>query len=408
MKQMQAERIHQLYLPEKVKKVKNISRPPRVFTIQKHKQQQIPSWKRTLNQQAAGGPTPPTATTTNLAAFILDPHSTPAHLVHTMLTARTVKTRLSLLPSPLVSASGVARVLEHVFAASTLNNRESIYQRYLLYVNRHHLHIGSQSACLFLQSLAGQLGKPVTIQGQHQYGKDLMAIMNYGHVDTTILSLYLKGLRAMGALVPIAQAIPMMKEHVVEFSQLIPQPRTRWAVLVAWKAASRWEDLYDLPFSSIVESSPERVIIDWMRNTKSTRMDPYRMSRYTVIEGDLTSQIHELFLTIQASPDRMFSDECATTPVLTKCTTSKMAELLKVYSTRLALPTHYTCHSFKHGALNHAMHAIANGAKVDPTKVALLAKHKMVTDLVSVTVRYIQDRASAALVFGTQEVTRLL
>jgi len=372
----------------------------------------------TAIQNAAGGrmrPTPPL----QLAQLLLNPQAQASEMVHTMLTSRKVKiqkTRLSILDTPPVAAASAAHVISKMWADSTITTRESIYQRCLVYLERHRLPLTGQSVVIFLQSLS--VGpKPVTIRGRHQYGKDLMSILNYSHLDSTMVSMYLKGLRAMGALEPLHQAIPMPFEH---FQLLLQEPglhfNTKLALMIVWKTCARWDDVYELPLTNdgIVDKDPgqltdtalrpDQVIIDWKRNTKATRTDPYRASRYAVITGEnFTREIYE---GIKEAQSQMSTTDNSS-QFLTTCTTDKMDTLLAEWCALRNLPK-YTVHSLKHGAINHLMGKVTLGLKVDLSKLALLTKHKMVTELTGTLIRYIQNREAAAIALGTQDITQHL
>jgi hypothetical protein len=54
------------------------------------------------------------------------------------------------------------------------------------------------------------------------------------------------------------------------------------------------------------------------------------------------------------------------------------------------------------------MGKVTLGLKVDLSKLALLTKHKMVTELTGTLIRYIQNREAAAIALGTQDITQHL
>lgn len=281
------------------------------------------------------------------------------------------------------AAANLAKVYRAVWARSTLNKRKNLFLRFKEFIAEHQRPLTDHSATLFLETTG------TSKQARHQYGKELMAILNRMQIPTTRLSMYLSGLRAMGALVPLQQAKPITKGLLLRMSELV-EPRLRAAILVAWKTASRWGEVQELTGENFIHRSRDQVIIDWERKTKTTRSDPYRASKYTVIEGEMTSEIYEEIKLLGAKQ---------------RLTEIDTAGLVKVM--RRTVGNGYSAHSIKHGAMAHLVRLGAEG-KVTVEQLELIAKHKKATQMAATTIRYLQDRVATARFLGTQEVTRLL
>lgn len=283
------------------------------------------------------------------------------------------------------AASNLAKIYRAVWAKSTLTKRKNLYLRFNEWLAQHHRPLTDHSATLFLESTG------TTKQARHQYGKELMAILNRMQFSTSRLSLYLTGLRALGALMPIKQAKPMPKELVRKIlaNGRIPQD-LKVAIMVAWKTASRWGEVQQLTGENFIYRAPDQVIIDWERKTKTTRSDPYRASKYTVIEGEMTEEIYRAVATMRP-------EQC-----LTQHTTAQLERMLKTH-----LGGGYSAHSIKHGAMVHLVRLGAQGL-VSVEQLELIAKHKKASQIAPTTVRYLQDRVATARFLGTQAVTRLL
>lgn len=282
------------------------------------------------------------------------------------------------------AAMNLAKVYRALWAKSTLAKRKNLYLRFKEWIALHQRPLTDHSATLFLETTG------TTKQAKHQYGKELMAILNRMQVPTARLSLYLSGLRALGALMPLKQAKPIARESVLRIAAMNINPNFKAALLVAWKTASRWGEVQQLTGENFIFRSRTQIIIDWERKTKTTRSDPYRASKYTVIEGELTEDIFLVVKDLTASQR------------LTTVSTERLGRFLKE-----TLGNGFSAHSIKHGAMSHLVRLGAEGL-VTADQLELIAKHKKNTQMAATTVRYLQDRVATARFLGTQRVTRLL
>lgn len=280
--------------------------------------------------------------------------------------------------------SRLNRVLNNVWAKSTLKNRTATYQRFHDWLKTHGRTMNDHNAALFLESTG------VSVQGRHQYGKELMAIMNRLMMPTKRISFYLTGLRAMGALVPRHQMAPLRKEQIRQLADAQATLGAKLAILIAWKTASRWDEVQHLSKESIVLNTEREIILDWGRGTKTTRQDPYRASKYTVIVGDWTEEIHR-GLQMKGEFNK-----------LTATTTEEIAKII-----RQMFGKGFGAHSIKHGAMTQLVYHAALG-ELRTDQLEIIAKHKSKAEISRATVRYLQDRTAAARMLGTQQVTMWL
>jgi len=226
--------------------------------------------------------------------------------------------------------------------------------------------------------------------GQLSYNKVMTAILALREkILQTPLALARRNLTGAGALVPHHQAPPISKHQLLEIPELRPH---RLALLIAWKSASRWDEVAKLTRANITtlpatENLPMEVHVDWFRGTKMSRTDPFRASRYTVISGDNTE---EIAMMLQLLPEQ--------SPITT-LTTSALDKLL--------LPHHFSAHSIKAGAIDTVTKALPPGLESEKL-IARLAKHKHFADPESTTLRYVRDPAALARLLGTAAATRLL
>lgn len=332
-------------------------------------------------------PPSPSDSPPQLAELLQQDSVTTHQVVNSLLNARRVAVSRARLQQHGVmihtAATRVASSLQAVWAPSTLRQRQGLWQRFEAWLRFHGRTMTDHNATLFVETTAAE------VQGKHQYAKTLMAVLNRMRIPTEMLSMYAAGLRAQGALVPQQQSAPISRSQLTAMMTQVA-PRLQAAMALAWKTASRWDEIHNLQGCNFVLISPQEIIIDWARITKMTRSNPYRASKYTVVIGDLTA-------TIAATIRGILPNESLTT-----VDAAQMERFLLQ-----SLGPGYGAQSFKHGAMNVLAQAAANGL-LETHLLALVAKHKMTTELSAMTVRYIQDRAAAARALGTSRATTLL
>lgn len=233
-----------------------------------------------------------------------------------------------------------------------------------------------------LQTLAAFIvqQKQVTIQTKLNYAKNLHTILRSMGEDVPLLWSYVAGLRAMGAEIPNKQATPMTRE-VLE--SIVCPLEVKVALLLAWKTASRIDEIARIDSTSIVCSNPSEVIIWFGSRTKTSRSKPFMPQLLQVVTGDWTQFLHENL------PAALLNWPSA----------GKIAKYI---------PKPYTMHSIKHGAANVLIAAAAQ-RRLDPQLIPLVLKHKTPQPLAEVTLRYTAgNKADAARALRSAEATQLL
>jgi integrase len=269
----------------------------------------------------------------------------------------------------------VLETIRNRWAISTTQSRNRLYNELL--------GMASLEPGLPLQTTAALMvqRKGVTIQTKLSYAKNLHAILRQLNQETELLSSYIAGLRAMGAEIPQKQAAPITRD-VLE--NIVCPPPVKVALLMAWKTASRLDEIARLTPESIVESTPSEVIIWFGRHTKTSRSRPLMPQLFQVIRGEWTEFIH-----------------------------NNLPEAFRNWPTTAAMARHlpqpYTMHSIKHGAAQTMLKLAAEG-KVDLSLIPTVLKHASAQRIVSeTTVRYMaQSKADLARTFRTGEVTQHL
>lgn len=255
----------------------------------------------------------------------------------------------------------VVNTMRMRWADSTRNARNRLYDELLK--------IHSVAPRFPLQTAAAIMvqQKNVSIQTKLTYAKNLHTVLRSIGEDATILAHYIAGLRAQGAEKPMQQAAPITKQLLLSIDCPL---EVRVALLLAWKTASRLDEIARLRPESFVESSPDEIILDFADRTKMSRGRPYLPQNLQVIRGDLTSYLHENLPAARANWPKQST--------------------LQRY-----IPRPFTQHSIKHGAANVLIEAAANG-KLDPELIPLALKHKSPQPFAEVTLRYLSGNKAAA------------
>lgn len=278
-------------------------------------------------------------------------------------------------------------VAANLWAASTTQARRNLWYRLQHWCTDNHVPVTPNAAALFV------LATGVSPQAQLAYATALSGIFRHFGVDTQPLLSTAAALRAAGGKVPLSQAAPIPKDTLVAWARR-QKPDVQLAALLAWKCVARWGEVQKLSRAQFLVVSPEEIIIDWHTTPKGRRANPFTLTKFTVITGDLTGQCAALVTTL--------------TPftTLTTLTTEGLNARWQV----LPVMAPYSAHSIKRGAITHLLRLIAEGTPIPEELVSRVAKHTTphTTGLTEMTVRYGADPVALARVLRTAEVTRYL
>ena len=243
----------------------------------------------------------------------------------------------------------------------------------------------ADTAVLFV--LATQVSK----QGQLTYAKALSGTFTHIGLGNQPLLSFAAALRAAGAAIPTSQATPIPRRTLLQWAEHQQNDLCLCAML-AWKTASRWDEVQKLGSEQFVKVTPTEVIVDWHTLPKGRRGDPFTPSKLVVVTGALTEKIASLYGRLK--PFRY----------LTETTTEALTE--KWHHTPGM--TSFSGHSIKRGAVTHLLSLLAEKKPVNPSLISVLAKHKVEVALSPTTIRYAGDPVALAKAIGTQDVTKWL
>ena len=263
--------------------------------------------------------------------------------------------------------------------AATWARKASLWTQFNDFLAKHRLQIDDTAAALFAMT------RP-TIPNRLSCATGTRTIIRQlGWGSTPTLDLTIQGLTKLRAALPIKQAVPIRPDEMERIIRRAP-PRWKTPLRIAWKTASRWDEIHRLQRKQILHSSRKEIIICWANRTKSSGADPFRAARYTVITGRWTKDIHQALKHL--TPEQHICPY--TTPGLRKM-----------------LGPPYGAHSIKRGGALQQAATIILQHSLDPGLLPLLAKHKSPNEMVGTTIRY-ADGTSLARLLGTQKVTQFL
>ena len=319
-------------------------------------------------------------------------------LITTLLTEHRnfVPSQLSTTDTPLGALQlQVQRLIRHIWADNTWNQRANLYRRFSAFCKEHRLEDLDETLDwaipLFVESTETLPSTRLT------YSKHLSALFHrMGHV-TPIVQSYQCALRAVGGLIPQSQAVPATIEQVdrLLLRAISEDRRLHAALFLAFKTASRWDDILGIKGCSVSFNTPEEIIIDWRDRTKTTRADPFRASSWAVVRHHAPMDTVSNTLA-QLEPEEPLLDA-------TLWETSRLVQWLR----KEAQTEELTAHSFKRGAVAILAKKSTDGLLLLEL-IPRLAKHKTPTDFTPTTLRYIADPSVAARLMGTQAATILL
>lgn len=271
--------------------------------------------------------------------------------------------------------------ISNMWANQTWEGRRQLWSRYQAFCLRNEIHeLDAQSAALFVVSTETS---PAT---QLTYSASLASLLRHCAVPPGPLTLLNAGLRAMGANVPTHQAIPWTKPAFLRWCGL-QEASLQPALFLAWKTASRWDEIQRLVKEDIIVLTPESLVVKWGSHTKTSRCDPFQPHLYTHVVGHLTAEI-------VSAVSRLRPHE-----LLTCVSTQRLNQLLQ--------GTGMSAHSIKRGAMTHLAPLVANG-QLEVGLLSRLAKHQSQCELSNTTIRYLGDPVSTAKMLRTSEATNLL
>ena len=288
----------------------------------------------------------------------------------------------------------VRTVIRGVWADSTWVQRVNLHRRFQLFIKEHGLEDLHEtldwSIAIFVE------GTGVAASARLQYAKSLAALFHRQGFSTPILQLYQAALRSAGGMSPTTQSIPAERVHIDRMLQRAlasEQPRLHAAIFIAYKSASRIDDVLNIIGKSVVTCSASEIILDWADRTKTTRADPFRSSSWVVI-------VHHAPMTqVAATLAELEPQES----LLPDWTTASFVRWLQ----QDPITEHLKAHSTKRGAMDVLARAVTE-EKLDMWLLPLMAKHKTAFDFPSITLRYLADKAQAARMLRTQKATALL
>jgi len=227
------------------------------------------------------------------------------------------------------------------------------------------------------------------------YIKHLAALYRRQDMSLPLCSMATTALRATSTI-PTRQANPASTSDVdrLLLRASAYSSRLQTAIFIMFKTASRWDEVSRLKKESFLLVNDQEIIIEWLNNTKSTRLDPWRMSSWIVIRhhAPMTQYVEVI--------KRLVEEE----KLVDMDTDSFVTWVQQDQATK-----HLSAQSFKRGAMTFLLEqALEN--KIPLTLLPRMAKHKhqFLDELGPVTLRYIADRVLLARAGQSHLATALI
>ena len=191
----------------------------------------------------------------------------------------------------------------------------------------------------------------------------------------------------------------------------------RAGIWLAWKTASRWDDIFDLPLPLTYDPTKAQLLVAYLGNTKASAEHPYQPRFLAVVDWNHHESMAPPpdvleFLTRPGTGRRLchFYDTIFILRFLRKVKVPLELQGLKAAIHSQSFPDHFTAHSFKKGAIRILWSKVSEESLITPMLIERIAKHKNPNGepLSEEAVRYAPDLFPVARSLGTQHVSRAL
>jgi hypothetical protein len=257
-----------------------------------------------------------------------------------------------------------AEAIQHLWARSTWETRAYLWRRVAEFARRERI----EDLPLGMQAVAMIANLPnVTNATRLTYASSIRGIARRLELQTPLLNVYASSLAAAGGGIP-TQAVPATAEQVkLLIEATMPRsPNIAVAIYLAYKTASRWDDIRHLQRRALLEFDPKRrqIVLEWgsLKTNRNNRW--FTVHGWTVVQEDRFPEMLRLAVeTFSALP----------TPESHLCelTTPQLVRLIQRHPQCKEL----TAHSFKRGAADVLWRAAAE-RRLDVRLLPLLLKHK--------------------------------
>lgn len=282
------------------------------------------------------------------------------------------------IPTPGTLRSRVWAVAQKFEANRTRKARDALWNRFIHFAKYRGIPPTEMATMMFV--MQGQLKASTRLR----YLADLKARMS----PRNLYDKFRLGLRRLAANQPLKQAPPATWDQVLLLISKLG-PREAAAVHLAWRTASRMQEIEDLRYNQIFWSTivQDELVIDWGAHTKTSALQPHQPQLLVHLPPSLRDPM-------QWSRTCLVLRSIAKAPWFSRPNVNKALRALKLGD-----------HSLKAGAISEAINLASSGFFPVST-VALLAKHAQTAPpLPASTVRYARNRFTLAAAIGTGAVT---
>ena len=239
-------------------------------------------------------------------------------------------------------------------------------------------------------------------KSRYKYAKTLRTLLRaLGEQPTPTMDNYITALGIEAQQFAPKHARPLSRAQAIQLIGAEPDAREKLAIWLAWKTASRWDEIFHLSSKSILKGGrDDQLILSWIpTGTKSSRKKRFLLRAMSVVEDCDARRI---------TAAKKIINNLAPGERLTARTTSQMAQRMqKILGTEAEDDLVFGGHSFKQGALREAASIVEEKA-LKPSLLSLLARHKHSDQLPESTVRYLHNSPNLIAATGLGKLTRHL
>ena len=236
--------------------------------------------------------------------------------------------------------------------------------------------------------------------------------------DVQILRDYAAALVRQGSEVPTEIALPIDRLTVRRLLAQMDLPvDLRAGIFLAWKTASRWDDIFGLPLPLPYIAGKSQLLLSFLTNTKTSSSHPFEARFLALVDWSSPDGIRPSadvfsYLTTTWHPQTVASAwptkrvENLLKDLRVPSDLARMKTLLPKQQFR----NHFTAHSFKKGAIRVLWENSAAPHFLSPLIIERISKHKNPRGepLSAEAIRYAPDLYPIALYLETHRASRLL
>jgi hypothetical protein len=281
----------------------------------------------------------------------------------------------------------VQRTVNNSISGTTAHARDLLLRRFQAFCQLHSLQPTLDNSMMFLMSVAK---------------KSSSRLIYLNHLKQKLeppsqVALFRRGLRRQKAQEPLQQAVPLLRQQVLDLYLLLDR-HLRIPLYLARRTASRMDEVESLTGSMVLEATNEGVVIWWGANLKTSSDDQFKCTTF----------VHVTPPTLPEPPHLWTEFVHAMDALRRRPSGHLLADARPLIQAIKQVNPQLSGHSVKAGAVTDLMNLAAQGL-LPASSIPLVAKHQQLNPpLPTSTITYARDKIALTKALGTGAITKFL